>query len=83
LGFAIWYVMRYAYRVKADPTKSVIYAIEQKESDEQVAVEIPDLNGRHKLVFLVMVCGLSFNVYGVFEYEWFLTELTASFLIMG
>ncbi|GEB33840.1 MULTISPECIES: YfcC family protein [Brevibacillus] len=83
LGFAIWYVMRYAYRVKADPTQSVIYSIEKQESTDQVAVEIPDLNGRHKLVFLVMVCGLSFNVYGVFEYEWFLTELTASFLIMG
>ncbi|MGZ0051092.1 YfcC family protein [Brevibacillus gelatini] len=83
LGFAIWYVMRYAYRVKADPTKSVIYAIEQQENKEQVAVDIPDLNGRHKLVFLVLACGLSFNVYGVFKYEWFLTELTASFFIMG
>ncbi|WP_432775872.1 Na+/H+ antiporter NhaC family protein [Brevibacillus gelatini] len=83
LGFAIWYVMRYAYRVKADPTKSVIYAIEQQENTEQVAVDIPELNGRHKLVFLVLACGLSFNVYGVFKYEWFLTELTASFFIMG
>lgn len=83
LGFAIWYVMRYAYRVKADPTKSVIYAIEKQESTQSVEVDIPDLNARHKLVFLVMVCGLAFNVYGVFKYEWFLTELTASFLIMG
>ena len=83
LAFAIWYVMRYAYRVKADPTKSVIYAIEKQTSTENVEVDIPDLNARHKLVFLVMVCGLAMNVYGVFKYEWFLTELTASFLIMG
>lgn len=83
LAFAIWYVMRYAYRVKADPTKSVIYSIEKQESAEKVEVDIPDLNARHKLVFLVMICGLAFNVYGVFKYEWFLTELTASFLIMG
>ncbi|AWX53937.1 MULTISPECIES: YfcC family protein [Brevibacillus] len=83
LGFAIWYVMRYAYRVKADPTKSVLYGVENHESQEQETVDIPDLNARHKLVFLVMVCGLAFNVYGVFKYEWFLTELTASFLIMG
>ncbi|RNB82000.1 putative basic amino acid antiporter YfcC [Brevibacillus fluminis] len=83
LAFAIWYVMRYANRVKADPTKSVIYAIEKQESAEKVDVDIPDLNIRHKLVFLVMICGMAFNVYGVFKYEWFLTELTASFLVMG
>lgn len=83
LAFAIWYVMRYAYRVKADPTKSVLYGVENQASPEQATVDIPELNVRHKLVFLVMVVGLSFNVYGVFQYEWFLTELTASFLIMG
>lgn len=85
LSFAIWYVMRYAYKVKADPAQSIIYDIEKQASKEKVDVDvdIPDLSTRHKLVFLVMVCGLAFNVYGVFKYEWFLTELTASFLIMG
>lgn len=39
--------------------------------------------GRHKLVFLVLISGLAFNVYGVFNWGWFLTELTASFLIIG
>lgn len=83
LGFAIWYVMRYAYKVKADPTKSVIYEVEKEAVAEKVEMDIPELNTRHKLVFLVMVIGLACNVYGVFKYEWFLTELTASFLIMG
>jgi len=83
LGFAIWYVMRYAYKVKADPSKSVVYDLEKQQRNETVWIDMPDLNGRHKLVFLVIACGLGFNVYGVFEWEWFLNELTASFLIIG
>lgn len=83
LSFAIWYVTRYAYRVKRNPEKSVIYDIEQKEKHVAELVEFPELTGRHKLVFIAMICGLAFNVYGVFKWGWFLTELTASFLIMG
>ena len=30
-----------------------------------------------------MACGIGFNIYGVFNWGWFLTQLTASFLIMG
>ncbi|WP_232696026.1 YfcC family protein [Brevibacillus daliensis] len=83
LVFAIWYVSRYANKVKQNPANSVIYDIEQNEKQGTGLGEFPELTGRHKLVFLVMLCGLAFNVYGVFKWGWFLTELTASFMIMG
>lgn len=83
LGFAIWYVMRYAFKVKKNPEKSVIFDIEQKEMKETELGNFSNLTGRHKLVFIVMICGISFNIYGVFQWGWFLTELTASFFIMG
>lgn len=86
LGFGIWYVMRYAQKVKKDPSQSVIADIESKAKAEgQVlkAEEVQDLNLRHLLVFLILVGGLAFNVFGVFHWEWFLKELAASFLIMG
>lgn len=86
LGFGIWFVMRYASKVKADPTKSVIYDLEQKAKKESVrnaAGEFEAFNWRHGIVFLFLSAGLSINVYGVFEWDWFLTELTASFLIIG
>ncbi|WP_415802396.1 AbgT family transporter, partial [Cytobacillus oceanisediminis] len=38
---------------------------------------------RHALVLLIIVGGLAFNMYGVFEWGWYLTELTASFIIIG
>lgn len=86
LGFGIWYVMRYADKVKKDPAKGVMYDIEMKvkgDSADRAAEEFQQFNWRHAMVFLFLVAGLSINVYGVFQWDWFLTELTASFLIIG
>ncbi|MEA0555063.1 AbgT family transporter [Lysinibacillus irui] len=83
LGFAIFYVSRYAFKVKKNPQASVIYDIEQKAKSTVSEIDIPTLTGKHKFVFIVMACGIGFNIYGVFNWGWFLTQLTASFLIMG
>lgn len=85
LLFAIWYVSKYAFRVKEDPSKSVIYEIE-KEIEKKPSKELTtfgSLSLRHYLVFSVIIGGLAFNIYGVFQWGWFITELTASFLIIG
>jgi uncharacterized ion transporter superfamily protein YfcC len=85
LSFAIWYVSRYAAKVKADPKNSIIYEIEKQQAPEKMEDKpnIPNYHFRHTLVFIALAGGLAFNVYGVFKWEWFLTELTASFFIMG
>lgn len=86
LSFAIWYVMRYAAKVKKDPSKSVIYEIEkraQKSSTKDQAAALGAFNWRHGMVFLFLATGLGINVYGVFEWDWYLTELAASFVIIG
>lgn len=83
LSFAIFYVSRYAFKVKKNPQASVIYDIEQKAKSNLSTIAMPTLTGKHKLVFIAMVCGIGFNIYGVFNWGWFLTQLTASFLIMG
>ncbi len=86
LLFGMWYVTRYAIRVKKDPTKSVVYDIEEQWKQDEGGMdvnELPELTKNHLLVFAVIIGGLAFNVYGVFQYGWYLTELTASFIIMG
>lgn len=86
LSFAIWYVMRYAAKVKKDPTQSVIYEIEKrasKSSTKDQAELLGAFNWRHGMVFLFLAIGLGINVYGVFEWDWYLTELAASFVIIG
>ena len=86
LTLAIWYVMRYAAKVKKDPTKSIVHDIELKVKANSVGekiTEFPTFNWRHALVLLFLASGLGVNVYGVFQWDWYLTELTASFIIIG
>lgn len=86
LLFGIWYVTRYAFKVKIDPTQSVMYDIEQKvkqEETDQLMKEVPAFETRHILVFIVIIGGLIFNIFGVFKWGWFITELATSFIIMG
>ncbi|WP_211655073.1 YfcC family protein [Planococcus alpniumensis] len=86
LSFAIWYVMRYAAKVKKDPTQSIIYEIEKrakKSSTKDQAEALGEFNWRHGMVFVFLAVGLGINVYGVFEWGWYLTELAASFVIIG
>ncbi|GIN98712.1 C4-dicarboxylate ABC transporter [Siminovitchia terrae] len=80
LLFAMWYVARYAFKVKEKPSHSVIFDIEKKSAN---STSIPPISDRHYLVISVVGTGLVINIYGVMKWEWFLTELTASFIIMG
>jgi len=86
LTLAIWYVMRYADKVKKDPTKSIVYDIELKVKADNIGENVKEFakfNWRHGLVLLFLATGLGVNVYGVFKWDWYLTELTASFIIIG
>ncbi|OLS35062.1 C4-dicarboxylate ABC transporter permease [Alkalihalophilus pseudofirmus] len=85
LVLAVWYVLRYAKKVKNDPRSSVMYDLEHTvEADaEQARSQIADFNNRHALVLLALLTGVLINMYGVFNWDWFLTELAASFIIIG
>lgn len=80
LGFH--HVYRYAQRVKADPSASLIYDL--RHAHEEAAVEeYPPLTTTRKLVLLVMVLGIMTLVAGVIFYGWYLTELSALFVALG
>ncbi|VEF49509.1 short-chain fatty acids transporter [Bacillus freudenreichii] len=80
LAIGMWYVSRYAFKVKKDPSHSVIFDLEKKDDG---AADITPIRDRHYLVFSVVGMGLVINMYGVMKWEWFLTELTASFIVIG
>lgn len=76
------YIMKYAAMVKKDPTKSVVYDLEQdeiKESDEQFV----SLNYKHFLVFLVVLIGFSIIIYGGLYLKFKLDDNSAIFIWMG
>ncbi|MED1144382.1 C4-dicarboxylate ABC transporter permease [Bacillus paralicheniformis] len=84
LGFSIFYVMRYAEKVKAHPNTGLMYGSET-EMNEETAAGHADLSftGRHGLVLLITALGFGINMFGVFQWGWFLSELSAGFLIIG
>ena len=96
LGIGIFFVLRYADRVKVDPSRSVVYDMkadnEARFRAESEGGEI-ELTGTHKLILAVF--GLAFLVmmYGVIPWEdmgvglptwwWWFPEMTGSFLLFA
>ena len=97
-AIGIWFVMRYAAKVKADPTKSLVYA--QKAENEaafQGADSGPEteatLPGREKAVLALFFLAFAVMIYGVIPCEdlgipiptlwWWFPEMTASFLLFA
>ena len=96
LAIGIWFVLRYADRVKADPSRSVVYDMKD-ENEARFRGESEDgptlLTGTHKVILIVF--GLAFVVmmYGVIPWEdmgvplptwwWWFPEMTGSFLLFA
>ena len=80
LGFH--HVYRYAQRVKANPSASLVYDLRHEHAEASVD-EYPPLTTTRKLVLLVMVLGIMTLVAGVIFYGWYLTELSALFVALG
>ncbi len=79
-----WYLMRYADKVRKDPSKSCVYELELEEKDQHVDLDnIPAMESKHGLVLLSVVVGFGFIIYGVFNYGWYITEISSAFLAMG
>jgi uncharacterized ion transporter superfamily protein YfcC len=80
----IIYILRYARRVKADPSKSLIY--DQKEALEE-SFGVKKMNATvkftHRLRLIVVVFTLCFVVMivGVSLLDWWFIEMTSTFLV--
>ncbi len=82
-GLAIWYLMRYAHKVKKDPSLSVVkdvsFHMDEGMTKEKMA-QLP-FTARHKLIILVFVATIALLVFGTTQYGWYLSELSALFII--
>ena len=98
LAFGILFVMRYAEKVKQDPSKSLVFA--QKEENE-ARFSNPQgadggfgaFTGRHKIVLVLFLLAFVAMIYGVIPWSdlgipiptlfWWFPEMTASFLFFA
>ncbi len=97
LAAGIWFVLRYADRVKRDPSKSLVY--DMKEDNERhfsaAGADTGEvvLTTQHKLVLGLFGAAFAVMVYGVIPWEdlniglptlwWWFPEMTASFLLFA
>jgi uncharacterized ion transporter superfamily protein YfcC len=98
LAIGIFFVMRYAERVRLDPSKSLVFA--QKSDNEQRFLAADDsaedfgaFTGQRKVVLALFFLAFLVMVYGVIPWEdlglaiptlwWWFPEMTASFLLFS
>ncbi len=78
------YILRYAAKVKADPSKSYVRELEEEEKHSVIDLaNLPEFKTTHMLVLTVLTVGLGIIVYGVFEHGWYITEIASAFLAIG
>lgn len=85
-ALAITYVMRYAKKIRKDPTKSVMYGdpnallgTEGMGSKEEIMAA--ELTKQHKLALLGFVVLLVIMIAGIIVQGWYLTEIATLFLV--
>jgi uncharacterized ion transporter superfamily protein YfcC len=98
LAIGIWFVLRYAERVRRDPSTSLVYDMkEANEAHFSAATDAEDgqvvLTGQHKLVLTLFGGAFALMIYGVIPWEdlgiglptlwWWFPEMTALFLLFA
>ncbi len=80
----IIYILRYAKKVKADPSKSLTFADKEKiEAKFASQEEAPELTLRFKIILLIFLLTFVVMIYGVSSLDWWFAEMTALFLVTG
>jgi uncharacterized ion transporter superfamily protein YfcC len=80
----IWYIARYANKIKKDPSASLVYRLEGKVNSEQgppVAglVQVSSFDTRSKILLVLFFATFATMIAGVVFYEWWLMEMTTLF----
>lgn len=88
LGAAILFVMRYSRRVRTDPERSVVADLERErlaggEDDGAQELDLREFTPRHGIVLGLLALAIGVNMWGIFTHGWFLTEMTAVFIILA
>ena len=96
LAIGIFFVLRYANRVKTDPSRSVVYDM-KAENEARFRAEAEGgevaLTGTHKAILVLFALAFVVMIYGVIPWEdlgiplptwwWWFPEMTASFLLFA
>ncbi len=82
---AIWFVQRYALKIKNNPQESPSYEIDTIRRREWHVKQnaFLQLSARHKWVLGTFALAMGLLVYGVLAFQWYIKEIAALFLGLG
>lgn len=83
LIIASLYIMRYALKVRNNPSYSYIADIEKNADHDSEQLFQASLTKRHIAILILFGIGILILLYGVLRYEWYITEISSLFLGMG
>ncbi|SFB12269.1 Uncharacterized membrane protein YfcC, ion transporter superfamily [Lentibacillus halodurans] len=83
MAVSITYVMLYARKIKADPSKSVVYEEDQKQNIDSDGMDQHKLSKQQGATLGILMLTLVILAYGVVQHGWFITEIAALFMMMG
>ncbi|WP_281645228.1 YfcC family protein [Parendozoicomonas sp. Alg238-R29] len=82
----IVYVMRYAEKVRKDPSMSLVASMQQSNNDHFLSSSeggVPELNGQRKIILLLFLVAFGIMIWGVSSQGWWMARMSALFLVMS
>ena len=83
LILTVAFVLRYASKVKKDPTLSLMHEDDIKREDVVDLEALPEFDGRRNAILIVFVIAIIFLVYAVVTWGWYMDEIAALFFVMS
>lgn len=84
--FTLWgvlFTIYYARKIKADPTSSQTYLIDQQQNKQQQSSTESQFNWLDKSILLAFAAGLFWVIWGVIQYGYYIPELASQFFAIG
>lgn len=83
VALAIFFVMRYALKVRKNPQLSSMHAYDQTREDSVDLDELPNFGGKEKAILIIFILAIILLVFGVVKWGWYMDEIAALFLGMS
>lgn len=83
LSFMAYYNVRYFKKITKNPSKSLGVGLDTSNLELSQPIQQYRLSTQNMLVLAVFIIGLAIVIYGVFNYEWYINELSAVFLMIA
>lgn len=82
LAGTTFFLMRYAKKIKENPQLSVTYELDKNSEFRENFGDVVELTSNHKIILAEFVIGILFMIFGVIRYSFYLTEMSAVFIII-